>query len=330
MKLLVVGGEQRKDKLTKEYQRYKKAVITIVDVETKQAETVVEYVTPEQYCAWADDPSILFKSGHIEDDCLYACTQTEVLVYALPSFKCIKYITHPWMNDVHHVRPSPWKTILVVSTGLDMVLEFNGEDELINHWSTVSENPWSRFDKSIDYRKVLTTKPHHSHPNFCFVLNGKIWVTRLNQRDAINIVNWNEKFAIDVEQPHDGLVVGDDIYFTTVDGRVLIFNSTSRQSKKHIDLNLISQKNKALGWCRGVLPLENNHCVIAFSRLRPTKWKEYLHWVKYKLALTDIKLEEPTRLAGYNFSSGTIEWECDLEPFGVSEVFSVFAWNYCC
>ncbi len=70
-----------------------------------------------------DDPAILFKSGTLANGLLYLTTQTEVLVYRVPSFELTTGISLPSFNDVHHVRPTADGTLLVAVTGLDMVAE---------------------------------------------------------------------------------------------------------------------------------------------------------------------------------------------------------------
>jgi hypothetical protein len=54
-----------------------------------------------------EQPAILFKSGTLQGDLLYTCTQTEVMVYRVPSVRAVAYVSLPHFNDVHHVRPTP-------------------------------------------------------------------------------------------------------------------------------------------------------------------------------------------------------------------------------
>ncbi len=84
---------------------------------------------------------------------------------------------------------------------------------------------WQRFSRDIDYRKVASTKPHQSHPNYAFQLGGDVWVTRLYQRDAVCLTDSGKRINIALELPHDGVVRGKEIYFTLVDGRVALANA---------------------------------------------------------------------------------------------------------
>lgn len=73
----------------------------------------------------------------------------------------------------------------MVNTGLDMVVRVTPEGRVLEEWDVLLEPAWQRFSRDIDYRKIVSTKPHRSHPNFVFELGDEVWVTRFEQRDAI-------------------------------------------------------------------------------------------------------------------------------------------------
>jgi hypothetical protein len=127
----------------------------------------------------------LFKAGTLHGDRLFLCTQTEVLVYSYPDMTQVRYLSLPCFNDLHHVRPGQGDSVLVVSTGLDMVFEIDRDDRIVREWTIVDGSGWERFDRDTDYRTWPTTKPHFSHPNYVFDLDGDPWVTRFKHRDAI-------------------------------------------------------------------------------------------------------------------------------------------------
>jgi hypothetical protein len=87
-------------------------------------------------------PAILFKSVFLSDDKLFTCTSTEVLVYQLPGFQLLHYISLPCFNDLHHVYPTREGTLLVAVTGLDMVVEVGTAGEVIREWNVLGEDPW--------------------------------------------------------------------------------------------------------------------------------------------------------------------------------------------
>ncbi|HEY2932974.1 MAG TPA: hypothetical protein VGK99_14615 [Acidobacteriota bacterium] len=228
-KLYVTGGRQRKRLLKPddEWTLYEKAVVLRVDPETTKAEIAVQYQTPPEACA-DENPSILFKSGTICSGRLYVVTATEVLIYNLPGFEQAGYVSIPCFNDLHHVSPTPEGNLAVVSTGLDLVVETALDSTVLREWDVLGGDTWKRFSRQTDYRKVPTTKPHMSHPNFVFYIGSELWVTRLMQRDAICLTRPGPRVSIDAEKPHDGVRYRDRIYFTTVDGKIVIASARAR------------------------------------------------------------------------------------------------------
>src|SRR6266496_6697065 len=123
--LFVTGGQQKalRSQLTgaEDWCAYHKGIILSLDPKTGERRKSIEYFSPPE--ATSDErPEMLFKAGTVEGDRLYLCTQTEVMIYALPHFELLNYISLPCFNDVHHVRPTPNGNLLVANTGLDMVL----------------------------------------------------------------------------------------------------------------------------------------------------------------------------------------------------------------
>src|SRR5262249_12030981 len=148
------------------------------------SQPLLEYISPPEVCP-PDFPAVLFKSSTIAGNKFYTCTSTEVLVYELPGFRLLHYISLPCFNDLHHASPTSGGIILVAVTGLALVVEVSTSGELVREWSVLGQDTWSKFSRATDYRLVPTTKPHSSHPNHVFELNGEVWVTRFQQRDAI-------------------------------------------------------------------------------------------------------------------------------------------------
>jgi hypothetical protein len=321
--LYVLGGKQRKLALKQEeeWNLYESALILKVDTESGAVRVCVEYKTPATARAHEGSSSI-FKSGTLVGDILYACTNTEVLVFKLPEFAIVNYISLPCFNDVHHVTPSRDGTLLVVSTGLDMLIRLTPNGEVIEAWSTLAEPPWQRFSRSVDYRKVDSTKPHRSHPNFAFESGPDVWATRFQQRDAICLTEPNRRIDIAVERPHDGLVRGDQIYFTTVDGHIAIANADSLLIDRMIDLTSIDEPNALLGWCRGILPIGEDRYWVGFTRVRKTRIHENVLWVKR--VFKEGMIEKPTHMSLYDLAQRKQLQEFDLEAHGMNIVFSIF------
>ena len=321
--LYVLGARQRQLLLKKEeeWRLYEAALILRVDTETGEVQTCLQYKSPPEVRA-SENSSSVFKSGTLVGNTLYACTSTEVMIFELPTFRRIGYVSLPCFNDVHHVTPSLDGNLIAVSTGLDMVFKFSRHGEPVAEWCVLDEQPWSRFSRSIDYRKVETTKPHKSHPNFAFELEGQLWVTRFRQRDAICLADPAQRIDIGLESTHDGLLHGERIYFTTVDGKVVIANAGTRRVDKVIDLTQISDGNSLLGWCRGLLPVDNRMTWVGFTRVRKTKFKENILWVRN--AFRDGMVDKPTHIALYDIEDKRCLQEIDLEPYGMNIIFSIF------
>jgi hypothetical protein len=322
----IVGGEQRGvPHWTKEWRLYKKAVVA--KVENGQIRRVLEYQSPPDHCC-DDSPSIVFKAASIDGNRAYLCTQTEVLICDFPSFVIRKIISLPCFNDIHHVAVASDGRLFVAVTGLDAVAELAPDGALLRLTSVIGGSVWDRFSPTTDYRKVATTKPHLSHPNFVFFLDGKPWVTRFQQRDAVPLdgrSNGRAIFSLGMEGVHDGHITGDHIYFTAVSGLILRFDLASGE-KRSFDLNSIGgfYHDRPLGWCRGLLPL-GEKTWIGFSRIRYTTLRHNLDWIRHGFRHAERNSPAPTRIACYDLGGQKLLDEIDLEEQGMNTVFSIHA-----
>jgi hypothetical protein len=76
---------------------------------------------------------------------------------------------------------------------------------------------------------------------------------------------------------------------------------------------------ESLGYCRGVLLVDERFVWVGFSRLRPTKFRQNLNWVRHPK-----RNHRPSHLALYDLQSGTCLQEIETEPHGIGVVFSIF------
>ena len=316
----VVGGEHKPQHwLRPEWTAFHRAVV--VRVGPDGAERVLEYRSPREHRP-DRDASHVFKAATVVGDTAWLCTQTEVLVCDFPSFAIRRVLSLPCFNDLHHVTPGPEGTLFVAVTGLDAVAELTPEGELIRLVSVVGRSPWDRFSPDVDYRKVPTTKPHRAHPNFVFFLDGKPWVTRLEQRDAVPLDGGAAPLTIHDEPIHDGLVHGDALWFTGVDGALIRFRLGSLDCER-FDLNAFTVcGDQPLGWCRGVLP-NSTTAWVGFSRIRYTALRRNLSWVRHGFQTSRDHLHRPTRIVLYDLLAGRELREVDLEDVGMTAVFSI-------
>ena len=321
--LYVVGGTQRKDAADRpQWQRYSGALVVRVDIETGEVHRSLDYQSPPE--AGPDEGnSVTFKAATIDGDRLLVPTTTEILIYRLPDFVQTGYVSLPVFNDLHHVIPGANNTLYVASTGLDMVFHLTENGEQLNEWSAADELPWSRFSREIDYRKIGSIKPHLSHPNFLFELDSDLWVTRCDSCDAVCLTDDHPKIDLGGSaNPHDGILVNGNIYFTLVDGTLVIVDQETRRVTRSINLGKLVGTNHPLGWCRGVEILSEDVAVVGFSRLRSTPWGHKIRWTKRLLGGSGHWLY-PTRIAAFDIRRDKMLWELDLEPYEMNAVFSI-------
>jgi hypothetical protein len=326
-KLYILGGRQRKPGLNEatekdEWYLYEAALILEVDTDSGAVRTCVEYQSPPEARA-GDHLAAHFHSGAVVGNTLYTCTTTEVLIYQLPDFKQIGYISLPCFNDVHHVTPASDGNLLIVSTGLEMVVKVSPRGEVLAEWSVLGEDPWTRFSRATDYRKVETTKPHISHPNFAFELAGEVWATRFHQHDAISLNGSKRRIKIADEGVHDGMAWGDRLLFTAVDGKIVAVNRHSLQVELVVDLRQIQDRDQLVlpAWCRGLLPVDDRNIWVGFTRIRRTLFRENVRWVK--TILREGTVVRPTHIALFDIVSKECLQEFNLEPHGMNAVYGI-------
>lgn len=329
----VVGGKARETQQPlEEWEWFEEARVLRVDLESGRAECVIRHETPPDRRPDMS-PSIVFKAGARRGNTLYLCTQTEVLVYDLDGPRLVRDISLPFFNDIHHVMPMANGNLAVVVTGLDLVVEITPEGEVVAEWAVLDEAPFARFSRDVDYRKVPTTKPHLVHPNYAFELEGHLWATRFHQRDAIRLDDPSDRFQIGDEAPHDGHVVGDSVYFTTVRGDLVVLDGPTRgrAGREVHSICEIAGSADPLGWCRGLKLFEEGRiAVIGFTRLRKTKIARNVAWVKERIR-SGLRLRWPefsmvasgTMILVVDLEEGRVLRHIDLEPSGLNAVFSI-------
>ena len=317
--LYIVGGKQRETRSVTDndpnWYSYQSGLVLKVDTDNDVVETCFEYMSREGTCLPGD--AVLFKSGSIAGEEIYLCTQTEVLICSLPSFDVVQHISLPLFNDVHHVQPFKDNSLIVANTGLEMVIRLSRTGDVLDLWNVLFKDPWQDFDQNLDYRMGVSTKPHQAHPNYVFTIGDDIWATRFEKKDAVCVTDTSKSIQIDLERVHDGLVHDDKIYFTTVDGHVVIYNQSDLQHVQTIDLNAAHPANTLLGWCRGIL-VDEDVMWVGFSRIRPTKFRGALSWIR-----TGFQTSAPTHIGCYCLKTGKCLKEIDLEPYGLNAVFSI-------
>lgn len=323
MRLLVTGGQQRSaltmaDRLNGDWYEYGRAVAAVIDTATSEVSVVAEVGPEDATPSFADQ--LTFKGASISDDELLICTMTDVRRFALHSLSAVgSPVTSTLMNDVHHAIRLKSGEILVANAGLDNCLIVDDAGWVIEAWNglTGARDEQIRRDPT-DYR-LISTKPHECHPNQVFEYDGDSWMTRFHQRDAVTL-DGSRRIAVGLERMHDGVVFKDDVIFTTVDGNLVFTSPTSARDHRRIDLTALDGREEHLGWLRGLATegQDASRIWVGFSRIRPSKWRANLQFIKNGFAGS-----LPTRIALYDLKAGRLDRELDLETFGLDAVFSL-------
>ena len=297
---------------------YKSAAVVRVH-EDGCAEKAFEYVTPPAHRP--EKSGIVFKAATFQKDRVLLCTQTEILVCSLPDFEIQQVISLPCFNDVHHVTVGPNGNFYVAVTGLDAVAEVSPDGELVQITNVLGDDVWNRFSETVDYRLVESTKPHLSHPNYVFFRDEEPWVTRFHQRDAVPLYRLEEESISLADVPvHDGLVHENKVLFTCVDGRIIEHDLKSDKTEVFDLKKFNPDPARDLGWCRGIMPNRDGTTWVGFSRLRFSKVRENLSWMKNGFQDTS---QYPSRISRYSADKSEHLEDIDLESTGLGAVFSI-------
>lgn len=300
---LVAGAVPRKNasKLPSG-QKMEKARLVELNWNKKTCTVKVDYYNPPKHLYPDINPEIKFNAFSVYDNLIYAPCTNEILVFEYPSYKLLQRISLPVFNDLHHVNIIDGK-IYVVSTGLDFVIVLNKSSlEPEKYINVLGNNTWDRFNQDTDYRKINSTKPHDSHPNYVFKFNENIWVSRFHQKDIVNLYNFSDNYLINDEGIHDGKLIDNYLYFTGVDGKVIIFDITSLKIKEVIDLNKIENAKGALGWARGIC-VRDNVAFVGFTKLRPTSFTKNIKWATKKYMNNFLNMPTNTRIVAYDLKN---------------------------
>jgi hypothetical protein len=107
-----------------------------------------------------------------------------------------------------------------------------------------------------------------------------------------------------------------------VDGHVVIVDRSSLQVEGTIDLKEIDGHGWILGWCRGIMPVDERRCWVGFTRVRKTKFHENVLWLSR--LMREGRKERPTHIALYDIVDRACLAAFDLEAHGMNIVFSIF------
>ena len=259
----------------------------------------------------ASDTNVVFKGASVDNDKLYVVTETELLIYDCKTQTLLESISDPSFNDLHHVMVNDGK-YFIVNTGQDAITIVQGEN--ITHQHLARHSELNRITPNIDYRQQASTKPHLLHPNYCFMLNDKCWVTRCDTMDAVSLEVPHERLLIGTDLVHDGVVFKQQLFFTTVNGCIKIFDTQRKELLHSVDLHEFVPN--VYGWCRGILPLKNNLVLVGLSKRRSSKSRKNIGSTNdARLLLVDVFKQE-------------LHADINMSDHGMDAIFSIVETNH--
>jgi len=315
MQLIVSMGIPAKNYRTaKEGFRYNGAVIQIIDWEKKKIVKEISYTSPPEHLG--EGLSMQFKGATIFKDKYYVVTNTEILAYDLATWALERVASDRTFNDLHGIMVTN-DFLYLCNTGLEMIQILNHDLEIVGEINLACKPTWAHFNKKTDYRKIATTKPHEIHVNHAFMINDDLWVTRPHKFDAINPLDPREKIPLMPDSGcHDGIVRGNFIYFTSVNGHILKVDIEKRQVVQ--DINIGNLVNGPLGWTRG-LEVVGSQAFVATTALRGSKFKKYLKWILEPNSKSKI----PTTLFQIDLSKEVVVNSYKIAEYSGSGVYTI-------
>ena len=323
--LLISGAKERKNGFELgEGKYYDRAKLLKLNLETGKVETIKEKA--EGGAHYPDEhPNLQYTACCLEGDILWLPTDTEVYKLKYPSLEVLTVISHPCFHNIHSVNVFDGK-VYITSTGLDLVAVYDTEGELLELINAEGKDLWHRFSEEEDYRLIHSTRPHDCHPNFVFSWKGEAWVTRCKQQDAVNLHNIEEQIELTIPEKrisvHDGVLFKDKVYFTSVDGYILIADPESKKLEQEINV-LDHLGGEKLGWCRGLSISEDGVAYLGFSRIRRTKVVERLSWLVR--GQIDKMTYVPACVLAYDLNKKSVIRQYDIPIPEIDAVYGVVA-----
>lgn len=282
-RLLITGAIERPDGFELgDGKYYGAAKLLRLDLESGNIETLLSLEEGNENYP-SEHPNLQFTAGQVDRDQLWLPTDTEIRVYSYPELTLNRVISHPFFQNVHSVHLHG-DEIVVTCTGLDMVAVLDRDSGACKQLFNVDgKDPWYRHCADTDYRQVHSTRPHDGHPNYVYKWRDQLWVTRCTQEDAVCLPGASQRLNISGDNKtiavHDGHLINDKVYFTSVDGWILIGDPDQLKVVDSINLNKLDSGKTTRGWCRGIW-LDGHRIHVAYSRLRKTRSKSRVSWVK--------------------------------------------------
>lgn len=289
-----------------------------IDLETKQVIHRWTYVTPR--AEWGTDTSTV---GHCftgvsvaAEGRIVLCTQRELLIYDPQTQSVTQRRSDTSFNDLHHaaITSHGW---LVANTGRDAV-SIGTEASGFTLQSLGAPVPSREGDlRAADF------KPHRLHPNHLLVRDDEVWVT-CGVAGDVRALHTTRRIAISDRVIHDGVWHRGRAWFTSVDGTIVAVALDEGRVTQRWRLSELAPGVDTLGWCRGLAPVDEGW-VVGLTRLRSTRWRRNLAWLKGALRGRQDAAAVPTQLVWVDPTCRRQPQRLMLENHGMDAVFGVMA-----
>jgi hypothetical protein len=302
VKLLLAGGRQARDAGVTDLSHrplYDLAVLAKLDLATLQLEPWIEYPGVQQR----------FGAPCVVGEDVLACTEREVLRYG-PGGQVLQRWVHPWMVDVHHACMLEG-ALHVACTGLDGVMVLRGEQAaFLPTW------PGAAPDRALPRSA--------SHPNYVWSAGGRTFATRGRLGDVVGLDGLAPRWPVAEVTVHDGLVTAQGVWLTAVDGQLVLLDPETGAVARRILLQAGDETGEPLGWCRG-LWIADGLAWVGFTRIRATRLRASLAWVRGRLRGRPIATRRPTRLVAFELATGRPAHEIVLQDVQLDVLMGVTA-----
>ncbi len=280
-------------------------VIIHVDLDRERAETWGRWTPPPRLSV----PGKGFAGGCVHGRYVYVAAHGAVVRWDLETAAVDGVLHQPDFNDLHHVAVID-EQLLVVNTGCDAIERFDLDGRFLAHhgmlpswvqarrmsgddpesfddvchvgwegsaprWSSrrLDDGYYSRGAERLTLPFHRQKVPDRVHPNHVAQLPGGALVTCLSDGSLRTLATLEPVATID-GHPHDGCVVDESLWVTTIDGCVwkVPLPLGTKPPERVIDLVQMGR----VGWCRGLLVLEGV-IVVGLTEVRPDRLPG-LHW----------------------------------------------------
>lgn len=264
--------------------------IVEIDLATRGAREVLRWTPPERLRVRGKGFTGMAWSGTSGESPLLVCSHSSVVRVDARTWTVTGVLHDASMNDLHHVAVHDGR-ILVANTGADRIDTFDLDGRFLGGWDLApawvgaarhaGTNPtrdswkaalapgWSGASPALVHEPVEggyydntgSEVPFHTrkvrdfvHPNHVAVVEGRVFVTRFQDRAVQDLGDWSLVIPETPGFPHDGVVDGDRFWITCTNGDVVAYAvERGRVTERIVERANVFEQTGHTGWCRGLL-----------------------------------------------------------------------------